>query len=222
MAGRSPVDRGKQGLKRSVVTDGDRHPAAPGLGRRQPPRCAAARRRRSPGWTSSTACPTTLTVHLDRGYDGRPHARAARRARLRRRHRPQGRPGPDPGWLALGRGAHAQLDERLRQAPTLHREASGRSSTSTSSSPPPSSSSANSSSALASAIAGPPDPPPAASSSAYCRSLLAVIVRLDVARFRPEHPPAAANTIRNFARDSSTPASRKARRTRSRWASVRA
>src|SRR5439155_3234697 len=40
-----------------------------------------------------------------------------------RRHRPQGRPSPDPGRLALGRRTGPLLDEWLRQAPPLHREA---------------------------------------------------------------------------------------------------
>jgi transposase len=42
-AGRSPVDRGKQGLKRSGMTDGNGIPLGACPGRRQPPRLTPAR-----------------------------------------------------------------------------------------------------------------------------------------------------------------------------------
>ncbi len=71
VAGRSPVDRGKQGLKRSVVTDatgiplhvvsaGANRPDAPLLG----PTLA--------GLDKLDGLPDAVTVHLDRGYDGGP------------------------------------------------------------------------------------------------------------------------------------------------------
>ena len=51
VAGRSPVDRGKQGLTRSLVTDATSRPERIGT----MPRCAA---RPWPGSRSSTGCPT--------------------------------------------------------------------------------------------------------------------------------------------------------------------
>jgi len=60
LSGRSPVDRGKQGTKRSVVTDGHRHPPRPGRRRRQPARLTAVRTHHAPdpGHDRSTARPT--------------------------------------------------------------------------------------------------------------------------------------------------------------------
>ena len=75
VAGRSPVDRGKQGTKRSVACDGAGHPAAPGRGPGQRSRLAAAGAH--PG--------------RHRGHD-RPAAPAPRRAR--RGPVPDRAPGP--------------------------------------------------------------------------------------------------------------------------------
>ncbi len=59
LSGRSPVDRGKQGTKRSVVTDG-RHPPRPGRRRRQPARLTAVRTHHAPdpGHDRAAARPT--------------------------------------------------------------------------------------------------------------------------------------------------------------------
>jgi hypothetical protein len=72
MAGRSPVDRGKQGLKRSVVTDANGvplHLVAAGANRHdapllRPTLAGLAKLDRD--------CPESALVHLDRGYDSAP------------------------------------------------------------------------------------------------------------------------------------------------------
>ena len=71
VAGRSPVDRGKQGLKRSVVTDGQGiplHLVAAGANRHDAPLLAPT----LAGLDKLDGLPEDVTVHLDRGYDGRP------------------------------------------------------------------------------------------------------------------------------------------------------
>jgi hypothetical protein len=71
VAGRSPVDRGKQGLKRSVVTDGHGiplHLVAAGAHRHDAPLLAPT----LAGLDKLDGLPDDATVHLDRGYDGRP------------------------------------------------------------------------------------------------------------------------------------------------------
>jgi transposase len=70
-AGRSPVDRGKQGLKRSVVTDGvgiPLHVVAAGANRHDAPLLEPT----LAGLEKLDRLPDDLTVHLDRGYDGCP------------------------------------------------------------------------------------------------------------------------------------------------------
>jgi transposase len=71
VAGRSPVDRGKQGLQRSVVTEGSGiplHLVAAGANRHDAPLLGPT----LAGLDKLDRCPETVTVHLDRGYDGRP------------------------------------------------------------------------------------------------------------------------------------------------------
>ncbi len=70
-AGRSPVDRGKQGLKRSVVTEGTGlplHLVAAGANRHDAPLLEPT----LAGLDKLDRLPDDPTVHLDRGYDGRP------------------------------------------------------------------------------------------------------------------------------------------------------
>jgi transposase len=70
-AGRSPVDRGKQGLKRSVVTDGagiPLHVVSAGANRHDSPLLAPT----LAGLDKLDGLPDDVTVHLDRGYDGNP------------------------------------------------------------------------------------------------------------------------------------------------------
>jgi hypothetical protein len=67
-AGRSPVDRGKQGLKRSVVTDGagiPLHVVSAGANRHDSPLLAPT----LAGLDRLDGLPDDVTVHLDRGYD---------------------------------------------------------------------------------------------------------------------------------------------------------
>jgi transposase len=75
-AGRSPVDRGKQGLKRSVLVDGTGVPlslVAAGANRHDSPLLEAT----LAGLDTWDADAAATTVHLDRGYDS-----GATRARL--------------------------------------------------------------------------------------------------------------------------------------------
>jgi DDE family transposase len=68
VAGRSPVDRGKQGLKRSIVTDGvgiPLHVVAAGANRHDSPLLAPT----LAGLDKLDGLPDAVTVHLDRGYD---------------------------------------------------------------------------------------------------------------------------------------------------------
>ena len=71
VAGRSPVDRGKQGLKRSLVTDGTGiplHVVAAGANRHDAPLLGPT----LAGLDKLDGLPADVTVHLDRGYDGAP------------------------------------------------------------------------------------------------------------------------------------------------------
>jgi transposase len=99
VAGRSPVNRGKQGRKRSLVVDAKGIPlgviAAP-ASRPDSPLLEPTLDRLGPR-------PTAITVHLDRGYDsGVTRQRLAVRgmgARLRpAAHRPRSRPGSAGSW----------------------------------------------------------------------------------------------------------------------------
>lgn len=70
-AGRSPVDRGKQGLKRSTVTDGagvPLHLVSAGANRHDAPLLGPT----LDGLRKLEALPSGITAHLDRGYDGAP------------------------------------------------------------------------------------------------------------------------------------------------------
>ncbi len=70
-AGRSPVDRGKQGLKRSLVTDAvgiPLHVVSAGANRHDAPLLGPT----LAGLEKLDGLPDDVTVHLDRGYDGSP------------------------------------------------------------------------------------------------------------------------------------------------------
>ena len=71
VAGRSPVDRGKGGLKRSIVTEGTGlplHLVTAGANRHDAPLLEPT----LAGLDKLGQLPGPPTVHLDRGYDGRP------------------------------------------------------------------------------------------------------------------------------------------------------
>jgi transposase len=70
-AGRSPVDRGKQGLKRSTLTDGTGvplHVVSAGANRHDAPLLAST----LAGLEALGPLPNGIAAHLDRGYDGTP------------------------------------------------------------------------------------------------------------------------------------------------------
>ena len=71
VAGRSPVDRGKQGLKRSLVTDAvgiPLHVVSAGANRHDAPLLGPT----LAGLEKLDELPDDVTVHLDRGYDSGP------------------------------------------------------------------------------------------------------------------------------------------------------
>jgi hypothetical protein len=71
VAGRSPVDRGKHGLKRAVATDGGGiplHLVAAGANRNAAPLLAPT----LAGLEKRDGLPADVLVHLDRGYEGSP------------------------------------------------------------------------------------------------------------------------------------------------------
>ncbi len=71
VAGRSPVDRGKQGLKRSVVTDATGiplHVVSAGANRHDAPLLGPT----LAGLEKLDGLPDDVIVHLDRGYAGKP------------------------------------------------------------------------------------------------------------------------------------------------------
>ena len=73
-AGRSPVDRGKQGLKRSLVTDASGiplHVVSAGANRHDAPLLGPT----LAGLDKLDGLPEHVTAHLDRGYDGNPTRR---------------------------------------------------------------------------------------------------------------------------------------------------
>jgi len=73
-AGRSPVDRGKQGLKRSTATDAEGiplHLVTAGANRHDSPLLAPTLQ----GLGKLAPLPPDLTAHLDRGYDSGPTRR---------------------------------------------------------------------------------------------------------------------------------------------------
>ena len=110
--GASPVDRGKQGLKRSGMTEGYGIP----LGRV----LAGANRHDSPLLAPTLdrlddlgPLPDDITVHLDAGYDSDKTRDPARRTRPARPDRAQGREGADPGQPEVARRTDPRLAERL-------------------------------------------------------------------------------------------------------------
>ena len=120
VAGPSPVDRRKQGMKRSVLVEGYGIP----LGRVR----AGAQRHDSPLLAPTLdllddlgPLPGEITVHLDAGYDSGLDLRHPRRSWAVWQDRPQGREGTDPGRPALARRAHQRLAQYVQPAPTLLR-----------------------------------------------------------------------------------------------------
>jgi hypothetical protein len=118
-AGRSPVDRGKQGRKRSTVTDATGvplHVVATGANRHDAPLLEPT----LAGLDAWGADPAATTVHLDRGYDSGVTRSLLDDLGFTGEIAP-GRPSPAAGWQTLGGRAHPGVDERVRQAAPLHR-----------------------------------------------------------------------------------------------------
>ena len=107
-AGRSPVDRGKQGMKRSSMTDGYGIPldrALAGANRHDSPLLAATLDKLG----ELGPLPGDIRVHLDAGYDSQATRDDPRRAQDDRPDRPQGREGTHPGQPAVARRADQRL-----------------------------------------------------------------------------------------------------------------
>ena len=124
-AGRSPVDRGKLGMKRSLLVEGYGIP----LGRVLAP----ANRHDSPLLAPTLdklddlgPLPDDITVHLDAGYDSQKTRDELAARGMTGRDRAQGRQGPDPGRAALARRADQRLAQRLQPAAALLRAQRGR------------------------------------------------------------------------------------------------
>jgi hypothetical protein len=110
--GRSPVDRGKLAMKRSLPVQGNGIPWTGSW----PPRTATTPSSWPPRSTNSekpdrcpTGSPPTSTPATTRG--------TSQRAEIPRhdgRNRAQGRQSPDPGRAALARRAHQRLAQRLQ------------------------------------------------------------------------------------------------------------
>jgi hypothetical protein len=104
VAGPSPVDRHKQGLKRSILTDAGGIPlgAVPAPANRRDDGLAAT----LDTITAVGVLPERPMVHLDAGYDYQPCRQAlARAGHGRRGRRPQGA-GAHPGQPPVAGGAH--------------------------------------------------------------------------------------------------------------------
>ena len=119
VAGPSPVDRRKQGMKRSVLVEGYGIP----LGRVR----AGAQRHDSPLLAPTLdllddlgPLPGEITVHLDAGYDSGLDLRHPRRSWAVWQDRPQGREGTDPGRPALaGQRWHVERTKCAARRPVV-------------------------------------------------------------------------------------------------------
>jgi hypothetical protein len=120
-AGRSPVDRGKQGLKRSGMTDGYGMPLGrvlAGANRHDSPLLAPTLDRlESLGPLPVARCPLPVARRRHRALGRRlrlgHHSGSAQRTRPARTHRTQGGEGAYPGQSALARRTHSRVAERL-------------------------------------------------------------------------------------------------------------
>jgi hypothetical protein len=125
VAGPSPVDRRKQGMKRSVLVEGHGSPLRRVL--------AGAHRHDSPLLAPTLdllaelgPLPEEITVHLDAGYDsGKTRETLAERGPSGEiAHK--GEKAPIQAGPSLARRAHQRLAQHLQPAPTLLRTPRGR------------------------------------------------------------------------------------------------
>jgi transposase len=122
-AGRSPVDRGKQGIKRSAIVDAKGIP----LGAIAAP----ANRHDSPLLEETLdtlevlgELPEQMSVHLDRGYDSRTTREKLKDRGLLPAISEKGKQaGSAGGHKALGSGAHKLLEQRPQEARMVYRTA---------------------------------------------------------------------------------------------------
>ena len=120
-AGRSPVDRGKQGLKRSVVVDANGIPIGA--------IAAPANRPDSPLLEATLdtmeivgELPERMSVYLDRGYDSESYPRAPTESRPYPCDLREGQAGSAPSNETLGRRTHEFVDQRAQEVGVVYRE----------------------------------------------------------------------------------------------------
>jgi transposase len=125
VAGPSPVDRRKQGLKRSVATEAHGVPltALPAPANRRDDGLLAATLEAAAMITAAALgpLPATPTVHLDAGYDYQSCREVLARAGHGRSDRHPWAASTDPGWPPVGDRAHPCLGQPVRQAAMVHR-----------------------------------------------------------------------------------------------------
>jgi transposase len=120
VAGPSPVDRRKQGLKRSVAVEAGGIPVAA---------VPAPANRRDDGLLAATLdaiagvgpLPQRPTVHLDAGYDYQPCRQVLAERGMAGQIDPRGVPAPIQAQPALGHRAHQCLGQPARHAALVHR-----------------------------------------------------------------------------------------------------
>jgi len=129
VAGPSPVDRRKQGLKRSLVTDADGIPlgAVPAAANRRDDGLLGATRDTLAAASAMIGrLPVQPVVHLDAGYDYQTCRRVLAERGMAGQIATRGLPAPHPGQPPLAGGAHPCLGQPVRQAALVHRTAPGR------------------------------------------------------------------------------------------------
>jgi Transposase DDE domain len=119
-AGPSPVDRRKQGLKRSMVTDAGGIPLGV---------VPAPANRRDDGLVAATLdavgllgpLPQRPTVHLDAGYDWQPCRQVLSERGMAGEIATRGKPAPVQASRSVAGGAHPCVGQPVRQAALVHR-----------------------------------------------------------------------------------------------------
>jgi transposase len=128
VAGPSPVDRRKQGLKRSLATEATGIPLAvlpAPANRRDDGLLAATLDTITDTITAVGVLPEWPVVHLDAGYDWTPLPGGPGRAGHGGRDRSPRASSPHPGRSPLGDRTHPRLGQPVRQAALVHRAAPG-------------------------------------------------------------------------------------------------
>ena len=121
-AGKSPVDRGKQGIKRSMMVDSEGIPlgvVAAGANRHDSPLLAPTLE----ALRTLGGLPESVSVHLDRGYDSKLTRRLLEERGLAGVISERGRSAPLWHHQTLGHRTNQLLDQRPQEASVVHREA---------------------------------------------------------------------------------------------------